>query len=112
MSNWIMRKISIIYINKLVNGIERRKLGENLANDFFFIVSNFSFASRRETWIFQSITKLWETIVQDTRNHVKYHTIMSDVCGKYMYEKFNEIAEDTRRMFLKVKMIISNLFFS
>ena len=27
---------------------------------------------------------------------------MSDVCGKYMYEKFNEIAEDTKRMFAKV----------
>jgi len=28
---------------------------------------------------------------------------MSDVCGKYMFDKFNEIAEDTRRMFMKVK---------
>ena len=62
---------------------------------------NFVF-SRRETWVFQSISKLWDTIVQDTRTHVKYHSIMSDVCGKYMYEKFNEIAEDTRRMFIKV----------
>jgi hypothetical protein len=31
---------------------------------------------------------------------------MSDVCGKYMYEKFNEIVEDTRRMFAKVKIIL------
>jgi hypothetical protein len=30
---------------------------------------------------------------------------MSDVCGKYMFDKFNEIAEDTRRMFMKVKII-------
>jgi hypothetical protein len=59
--------------------------------------------NRRETWTLQSVYKLWDTIVQDTRTHVKYHTIMSDVCGKYMYEKFNEIAEDTRRMFTKVK---------
>ncbi len=28
---------------------------------------------------------------------------MSDVCGKYMYDKFNEITDDTRRMFTKVK---------
>ncbi len=63
---------------------------------------NFYFL-RRETWIFQSIYKLWDTIVQDTRTHVKYHTIMSDICGKYMSDKFNEIAEDTRRMFTKVK---------
>ncbi|CAF1293357.1 unnamed protein product [Rotaria sp. Silwood1] len=61
--------------------------------------------ARRETWIFQSIYKLWDTIVQDTRTHVKYHTIMSDVCGKYMYDKFNEIAEDTRRMFMKCKSV-------
>lgn len=27
---------------------------------------------------------------------------MSDICGKYMYDKFNEIADDTRRMFAKV----------
>lgn len=27
---------------------------------------------------------------------------MSDVCGKYMFDKFNEIVEDTRRMFMKV----------
>jgi hypothetical protein len=32
---------------------------------------------------------------------------MSDVCGKYMYDKFNEIAEDTRRMFAKVEKIFS-----
>ena len=32
---------------------------------------------------------------------------MSDVCGKYMYEKFNEIVDDTRRMFTKVIMIFS-----
>ncbi|CAF3003242.1 unnamed protein product [Rotaria sp. Silwood2] len=61
--------------------------------------------ARRETWIFQSIYKLWDTIVQDTRTHVKYHTIMSDICGKYMYDKFNEIAEDTRRMFMKCKSV-------
>ncbi|UJR37747.1 hypothetical protein I4U23_030441 [Adineta vaga] len=61
--------------------------------------------ARRETWILQSVYKLWDTIVQDTRTHVKYHTIMSDVCGKYMYEKFNEIAEDTRRMFTKCKSV-------
>ncbi|CAF4342710.1 unnamed protein product, partial [Rotaria magnacalcarata] len=30
---------------------------------------------------------------------------MSDVCGKYMYDKFNEIAEDTRRMFMKCKSV-------
>ena len=52
----------------------------------------------------QSIYKLWDTIVQDTRTHVKYHTVMSDVCGKYMYDKFNEIADDTRRMFIKVPL--------
>jgi len=61
--------------------------------------------ARRETWVFLSISKLWDTIVQDTRTHVKYHNIMSDVCGKYMYEKFNEIAEDTRRMFIKCKSV-------
>jgi hypothetical protein len=33
---------------------------------------------------------------------------MSDICGKYMYDKFNEIVEDTRRMFAKVKQ--NNLF--
>jgi len=43
--------------------------------------------------------------VQDTRTHVKYHTTMSDVCGKYMYEKFNEITDDTRRMFNKVELL-------
>ncbi|CAF0756913.1 unnamed protein product [Adineta steineri] len=59
--------------------------------------------ARRETWSLQSIYKLWDTIVQDTRTHVKYHSIMSDVCGKYMYDKFNEIADDTRRMFTKCK---------
>ncbi len=62
-----------------------------------------SYFTRRETWVFQSISNLWDTIVQDTRTHVKYHTIMSDVCGKYMYDKFNEISEDTRRMFAKVR---------
>ncbi|CAF3949121.1 unnamed protein product [Rotaria magnacalcarata] len=61
--------------------------------------------ARRESWILHSIYKLWDTIVQDTRTHVKYHTIMSDVCGKYMYDKFNEIAEDTRRMFAKCKSV-------
>ncbi|CAF0862814.1 unnamed protein product [Rotaria sordida] len=61
--------------------------------------------ARRETWILQSINKLWETIVHDTRTHVKYHTIMSDICGKYMYDKFNEIVEDTRRMFTKCKSV-------
>ncbi|CAF3685098.1 unnamed protein product [Rotaria socialis] len=61
--------------------------------------------ARRETWVFHSIYKLWDTIVHDTRHHVKYHTIMSDVCGKYMYDKFNEIAEDTRRMFMKCKSV-------
>jgi SLIT-ROBO Rho GTPase activating protein len=61
--------------------------------------------AKRETWIFQSIYKLWDTIVQDTRTHVKYHTIMSDICGKYMSDKFNEIAEDTRRMFTKCKSV-------
>jgi hypothetical protein len=70
---------------------------------FFFDFRNF-ISIRRETWIYQSAYKLWDTIVQDTRTHVKYHTIMSDVCGKYMFDKFNEIAEDTRRMFMKVKI--------
>lgn len=67
--------------------------------DFHFFLFN-----RRETWILQSVYRLWDSIVQDTRTHVKYHTIMSDVCGKYMYDKFNEISEDTRRMFNKVEM--------
>lgn len=66
-------------------------------------------SSRRETWILQSVYQLWDTIVQDTRSHVKYHSIMSDVCGKYMYEKFNEIADDTRRMFLKVTRRFADL---
>ncbi|CAF1490747.1 unnamed protein product [Rotaria sordida] len=61
--------------------------------------------ARRETWFFQSIYNLWETMVQDTRSHVKYHTIMSDICGKYMHDKFNEIADDTRRMFMKCKSV-------
>ncbi|UJR08493.1 hypothetical protein I4U23_012759 [Adineta vaga] len=61
--------------------------------------------ARRETWTFLSITKLWDTIVQDTRTHIKYHTIMSDVCGKYMFDKFNEIVEDTRRMLMKCKSV-------
>lgn len=69
---------------------------------FFFLHQIFDFFLRRDTWILQSVYKLWDAIVQDTRTHVKYHTIMSDVCGKYMYEKFNEIADDTRRMFTKV----------
>ena len=69
---------------------------------------NSLFFNRRETWIHQSIYKLWDTIVQDTRTHVKYHTIMSDVCGKYMYDKFNEITDDTRRMFAKVKKTKEN----
>ena len=64
--------------------------------------------ARRETWLSQSLTKLWDTIVQDTQTHVKYHTILADVCGKHIVEKFNEIADDTRRMFLKV----NNLLFS
>ncbi|CAF1005375.1 unnamed protein product [Adineta steineri] len=61
--------------------------------------------AKREPWVFHSISKLWETIVQDTRTHVKYHTIMSDVCGKYMFDKFNEIVEDTRRMLMKCKSV-------
>ncbi|CAF1053574.1 unnamed protein product, partial [Didymodactylos carnosus] len=61
--------------------------------------------ARRETWVLHSVYKLWDSIVHDTRTHVKYHTVMSDICGKYMSDKFNEIAEDTRRMFGKCKSV-------
>ncbi|CAF1447627.1 unnamed protein product, partial [Didymodactylos carnosus] len=61
--------------------------------------------ARRETWVLHSVYKLWDNIVQDTRTHVKYHTVMSDICGKYMSDKFNEIADDTRRMFGKCKSV-------
>ncbi len=88
----------IIYISKQVRNIEHKKPGKLSLISIEIIIFN-----RRETWTLQSVYKLWDTIVQDTRTHVKYHTIMSDVCGKYMYEKFNEITEDTRRMFTKVK---------
>jgi hypothetical protein len=106
-----MPRIWIIYINKSVKNIEHKKPSEY----FLFTGEKKRFSKlyflRRENWVFHSIYKLWDTIVQDTRTHVKYHTIMSDICGKYMPDKFNEIAEDTRRMFTKVKQQEENLSF-
>ena len=101
MSNLNMLKILIIYINKLDKNIAHKKRGEEVSLGKKCFFHDFDLL-RRENWIFHSVYKLWDTIVQDTRTQVKYHSIMSDICGKYMYDKFNEISEDTRRMFLKV----------
>lgn len=83
--------------------ILNRKKEELFKNHVLFFI-------RRETWASQSIYKLWDTIVQDTRGHVKYHTVTSDVCGRYMYDKFNEITDDTRRMFIKVNFSLEIIF--
>ena len=98
MSNWNMQKILTIFINTSLKNIEPKRRGKCRSISVQYQTIQF----RRDNWLLQSIYQLWDTIVQDTRSHVKYHSITSDVCGKYMYEKFNEIADDTRRMFLKV----------
>ncbi|CAF0893369.1 unnamed protein product [Brachionus calyciflorus] len=61
--------------------------------------------TKRETWHLHSTYKLWEALLNDTRQHSKYHQTASDICSKYVGDRFDEIIEDIRRMFLKCKGI-------
>ncbi len=50
-----------------------------------------------------STTKLWEALLNDTKQHSKNHQILSDVCSKYIGDKYDEIIEDVKRIFSKCK---------
>ena len=58
--------------------------------------------NRRETWHLHSASKLWEALLADTKQHAKYHQVASEVCSKYVAEKFDEIIDDIKRIFNKV----------
>lgn len=60
---------------------------------------------RRETWHLHSTFKLWEALLNDTKQHSKYHQVASEICSKHVGDRFDEIIEDIRRMFIKCKGI-------
>jgi SLIT-ROBO Rho GTPase activating protein len=62
------------------------------------------FLNRRESWQFHSAFKLWEALINDTKQHSKYHQVAGEVCSKYVAEKFDEIIEDIKRIFSKVSI--------
>ena len=57
---------------------------------------------RRENWHMHSVLKLWEALLNDTKQHSKYHQVASDVCSKYVAERFDDIIDDIKRIFVKV----------
>jgi hypothetical protein len=59
---------------------------------------------RRENWHMHSVLKLWEALLNDTKQHSKYHQVASDVCSKYVAERFDDIIDDIKRIFVKVKL--------
>ena len=42
-------------------------------------------------------------MLNDTKQHSKYHQILSDVCSKYIGDKYDEIVDDIKRIFGKCK---------
>ena len=59
---------------------------------------------RRENWHMHSVLKLWESLLNDTKQHSKYHQVASDVCSKYVAERFDDIIDDIKRIFVKVTL--------
>jgi SLIT-ROBO Rho GTPase activating protein len=59
--------------------------------------------TKRETWPLHSVYNLWESLLNDTKQHSKYHQVASEVCSKYVNEKFDDTIDDTRRIFSKCK---------
>ena len=49
-----------------------------------------------------SVFKLWEALLNDTKQHSKYHQVASDVCSKYVADRFDDIIDDIKRIFAKV----------
>jgi len=43
--------------------------------------------------------------LNDTKQHSKYHQVASDICSKYVAEKFDVIVEDIKRIFSKCKNV-------
>ncbi len=48
---------------------------------------------------------MWEALLNDTKHHSKYHQVASDVCSKYVADKFDEIVDDIKRIFTKCKSV-------
>lgn len=61
--------------------------------------------SKRETWHLHSTFKLWESLLNDTKQHSKYHQVASEICSKYISEKFDVIVDDIKRIFTKCKNV-------
>lgn len=55
----------------------------------------------KDSWSCFSSVKLWETLLADTKQHSKYHQVLSDICLKYIGDKFDEIIDDTKRIYEK-----------
>jgi hypothetical protein len=49
--------------------------------------------------------QLWESLLNDTKQHSKYHQVFSEICSKYVIEKFDEIHEDRKRIFNKCRIV-------
>ena len=65
----------------------------------------FIFIFRRETWHLHSTYRLWESLLNDTKTQSRYHQVMSEICSKYVADKFDDIIEDQKRIFTKCKGI-------
>ena len=66
--------------------------------------------SKRETWHLHSAYKLWEALINDTKQHSKYHQCASEICSKYIAEKYDEIVDDIKRIFSKVRFDLIGWF--
>lgn len=49
-----------------------------------------------------SAFKLWESMINDTKQHSKYHQVASEICSKYIADKYDDIIDDIKRIFAKV----------
>jgi hypothetical protein len=44
-------------------------------------------------------------LVNDTKQHSKYHQVASEICSKYVADKVDYIIEDIKRIFGKCKNV-------
>jgi hypothetical protein len=68
------------------------------------------FKNRRETWHLHSASKLWESLLNDTKQHSKYHQVAGEICSKYVADKFDDIIDDIKRIFAKVIILFFVLY--
>lgn len=52
-----------------------------------------------------STFKLWESLLNDTKQHSKYHQVASEICSKYVADKVDVIVDDIKRIFSKCKSV-------